>query len=37
LGEGLLIDLFVRVVAAAKMVACLGVIVDAKDATAESF
>jgi len=37
LGESLLIDALERVVAAAEILACLGVIVDAKDEGAERF
>jgi GNAT superfamily N-acetyltransferase len=36
-GEALLLDALMRAVAASKMIACLGVIVDAKDEAAESF
>lgn len=37
LGEALLLDALARVVEASRLVACLGVIVDAKDAAAEGF
>jgi GNAT superfamily N-acetyltransferase len=37
LGEALLIDALQRVIAAAELIACLGVIVDAKDEDAERF
>jgi GNAT superfamily N-acetyltransferase len=37
LGETLLLDALARVVDASRLVACLGVIVDAKDAPAEAF
>ena len=37
LGERLLLDALARIVDAAQLVACLGVIVDAKDSAAESF
>lgn len=37
IGENLLLDALRRIVDAAKMVACLGIIVDAKDAGAFAF
>lgn len=37
LGEALLLDALKRVIEASRLIACLGVIVDAKDATAEGF
>jgi len=37
LGEALLLEALGRVVEASRLVACLGVVVDAKDATAEDF
>lgn len=37
LGEALLLDALLRVVTAAEIVACLGIIVDAKDEDAERF